>query len=90
MLTVYIQFTFDVPGLDIGMKLEALDRNNPQSFCVATVVEILGHRVRIRYDGYGQDDSNDFWCNFQADELYPIGWCAQNAYPLQPPTGRSW
>jgi hypothetical protein len=72
------------------MKLEAIDKNNPQSFCVATVVEVKGHRVRIRYDGYGRDRSNDFWCNFQAEELYPIGWCAQNAFPLQPPTGRFW
>ena len=54
------------------MKLEAVDRNNPPSYCVATVVKLLGHRVCIRYDGYGNDDSNDFWCNFQAEELHPI------------------
>ena len=83
------QYTFKVPGLDPGMKLEAIDKNNPQSFCVATVVAIRGHRVKIRYDGYGRDSSNDFWCNFQAEELYPIGWCAQNAFPLQPPTGKN-
>ncbi|CAB3989515.1 MBT domain-containing 1-like isoform X1 [Paramuricea clavata] len=86
-LSLFDRYTFEVPGLDPGMKLEAIDKNNPQSFCVATVVEVKGHRVRIRYDGYGRDSSNDFWCNFQAEELYPIGWCAQNAFPLQPPTG---
>ncbi|XP_048575342.1 uncharacterized protein LOC116616629 isoform X2 [Nematostella vectensis] len=79
--------TLDVPGLKPGMKLEAVDRNNPPSFCVATVIRCSGHRVCIRYDGYGADSSNDIWCNFQADELHPIGWCAQNGYPLQPPKG---
>ena len=81
------QATADVPGLKPGMKLEAVDRNNPPSYCVATVVKVMGHRVCIRYDGYGNDDSNDFWCNFQAEELHPIGWCAQNGYPLQAPKG---
>lgn len=79
--------TIDVPGLKPGMKLEAVDRNNPPSFCVATVIQQVGHRVRIRYDGFGKDSSNDCWCNFQAEELHPIGWCAQNGYPLQPPKG---
>ena len=83
----YFQITIDVPGLKPGMKLEAVDRNNPPSFCVATVIQQVGHRVRIRYDGFGKDSSNDCWCNFQAEELHPIGWCAQNGYPLQPPKG---
>lgn len=83
----YFQTTIDVPGLKPGMKLEAVDRNNPPSFCVATVIQQVGHRVRIRYDGFGKDSSNDCWCNFQAEELHPIGWCAQNGYPLQPPKG---
>ena len=69
------------------MKLEAIDKNNPPSFCVATVVQVVGHRLRVRYDGYGGTSSNDFWCNFQAEELHPIGWCAQNGFPLQPPDG---
>ena len=81
------QTTVEVPGLKPGMKLEAVDRNNPPSFCVATVIQQVGQRVRIRYDGFGKDSSNDCWCNFQAEELHPIGWCAQNGYPLQPPKG---
>ena len=32
------QTTIDVPGLKPGMKLEAVDRNNPPSFCVATLL----------------------------------------------------
>ena len=90
VLLVYLfnqQTTVEVPGLKAGMKLEAVDRNNPPSFCVATVIQKVGQRVCIRYDGFGKDSSNDHWCNFQAEELHPIGWCAQNGYPLQPPKG---
>jgi len=76
-----------VKGLKPGMKLEAIDKNNPCNYCVATVIEVVGHRVRIRYDGFGDDSSQDFWCNFQAEELFQIGWCAENSFPLQPPSG---
>ena len=88
LIVLISKVTSDVPGLKPGMKLEAVDRNNPPSFCVATVIQQVGHRVCIRYDGFGSDDTNDFWCNFQAEELHPIGWCAQNGYPLQPPKGQ--
>ena len=47
----------------------------------------MGHRLCIRYDGFGEDATNDIWFNFQAEELYPIGWCASHGYSLQPPTG---
>lgn len=69
------------------MKLECLDINNPVNYCVATIIKTSGHRLCLRYDGYGQDSKNDFWCNFQAEELFPIGWCARKGYHLQPPTG---
>ena len=69
------------------MKLEVLDILNPQNYCVATVTKIMGHRLCIRYDGFGDDATSDIWFNFQAEELYPIGWCASHGYSLQPPTG---
>ena len=74
-------------GLKVGMKLECLDMNNPVNYCVATIMKIFSHRICLRYDGFGEDSSHDFWCNFQAEELFPIGWCARNNYHLQPPTG---
>ncbi|XP_065681004.1 uncharacterized protein LOC100198609 isoform X2 [Hydra vulgaris] len=85
----FSQLTEPVASLEPGMKLESLDINNPVNYCVATVIQVLGHRLKIRYDGFGDDSSSDVWFNFQADELYPIGWCASHGYPLQPPTGIS-
>ncbi|XP_057311978.1 uncharacterized protein LOC130649658 isoform X2 [Hydractinia symbiolongicarpus] len=83
----FFQITENVDGLEPGMKLEAIDINNPVNYCVATVIKIIGHRLRIRYDGFGAESKYDFWCNFQAEELFPIGWCASKGYPLQPPKG---
>ena len=83
----YQKVTQPVNCLELGMKLECLDINNPVNYCVATIIKIYCHRICLRYDGFGDDSSHDFWCNFQAEELFPIGWCAQKNYPLQPPTG---
>ena len=42
-----------------GMKLEAIDPNHPSLFCVASVVEICGFRMRIHLDNY--NSQFDFW-----------------------------
>lgn len=42
-----------------GMKLEAIDPNHPSLFCVATVVEVCGFRMRIHLDQYSSQF--DFW-----------------------------
>eukprot|EP00111_Clytia_hemisphaerica_P011856 TCONS_00034843-protein len=83
----FYQVTNHVSGIKAGMKIECLDINNPINYCVATIINLQSHRVCLRYDGFGTDPSHDFWCNFQAEELFPIGWCARNNYHLQPPTG---
>jgi len=76
-----------VEGLKVGMKVECLDIMNPVNYCVAAITKIASHRICLRYDGFGEDSTYDFWCNFQGEELFPIGWCARNNYHLQPPTG---
>nr|CAD7408326.1 unnamed protein product [Timema cristinae] len=43
----------------VGMKLEALDPRNLTSTCIASVVGVLGPRLRLRLDG--SDNKNDFW-----------------------------
>ena len=69
------------------MKLEVRDRSNPLNYCVATVIETHGQRLRLRYDGFGEIPDYDVWFHFKARELFPIGWCANQGIPLQPPTG---
>lgn len=69
----------------IGMKLEALDPRNVTSTCIASVVGVLGSRLRLRLDG--SDNKNDFWRLVDSTEIHPIGHCEQTGDMLQPPLG---
>ncbi|KAJ6646973.1 Polycomb protein Sfmbt [Pseudolycoriella hygida] len=88
------------PGYDmwtnigVGMKVEVenTDCDNkgilgltPHSFWVATVYRICGYKALLRYEGYDDDDSNDFWINLCSSEVHPVGWCATRGKPLIPP-----
>lgn len=69
----------------MGMKLEALDPRNLTSTCIATVVGVLGPRLRLRLDG--SDNKNDFWRLVDSNEIHPIGHCEKSRGMLQPPLG---
>lgn len=71
----------------IGMKLEAIDPENCALFCVCTVVDINGYRLKLSFDGY--DSSYDFWLNADSMDIFPPGWCAKTNRILQPPRGVS-
>ncbi|XP_061397328.1 polycomb protein Scm [Musca vetustissima] len=74
-----------VNDFKIGMKLEALDPRNVTSTCIATVVGVLGSRLRLRLDG--SDSQNDFWRLVDSNEIHAIGHCEKNFGMLQPPLG---
>lgn len=67
------------------MKLEALDPRNLTSTCIASVVNVLGSRLRLRLDG--SDNKNDFWRLVDSSEIHPIGHCEKTGGMLQPPLG---
>ena len=67
------------------MKLEAIDPLNPSCICVTSIVEVVGSRLRLHFDGYS--DSYDFWENSNSENLFPVGWCLKNNQALQPPKG---
>jgi len=69
----------------IGMKLEAVDPRNVNSICIATVVGVLGSRLRLRLDG--SDNKNDFWRLVDSSEIKVQGHCEGNGGMLQPPLG---
>ncbi|XP_057373820.1 polycomb protein Scm-like [Daphnia carinata] len=68
-----------------GVKLEAQDPRNLTSTCIATVVGIIGPRLRLRLDG--SDNKNDFWRLVDSNDIHPIGHCESNGGMLQPPLG---
>jgi hypothetical protein len=56
----------------IASKLEAQDPRS-QMACIATVIGLMGPRVRLRLDG--SDTKNDFWKVVDDSELHEIGHC---------------
>jgi len=55
------------------------------AFWVATVLRISGYKVMLRYEGFGQDGTKDFWMNLCSEKVHPVGWCATKGKPLIPP-----
>ncbi|CAH1773377.1 unnamed protein product [Owenia fusiformis] len=72
-------------GFKVGMKLEAIDPKHPSLYCVVTVAEIMGYRVRLHFDGYSE--CYDFWVCASSEEIFPVGWAEENGKTLQPPKG---
>lgn len=68
---------------EVYMKVEAIDPMNPSIFCVCTIVETLGYRVRLHFDGYPAKYS--FWKNADSLDIFPPGWCARSGQKLQQP-----
>ena len=67
------------------MKLEAVDKKNMALTCVATVVDVLGDRILIHFDGW--EEAYDYWCDPSSPYIHPVGWCQENGKPLSPPNG---
>lgn len=66
-----------------GQKLEAVDRKNPMLICPATVGEVNGDQIHVRFDGWR--GAFDYWCKYDCKDIFPVGWCAKTGHPLQPP-----
>ena len=73
-------------GFKIGMKLEAVDRKNPDLICVATVTNVIGNYFLVHFDEW--DDSYDYWCQDDCPYIHPVGWCEENGKKLNPPNGK--
>lgn len=72
-------------GFKVGMKMEGIDPRNQSHYCVLSVVEVKGYRIRLRFDGYSE--CYDFWTNADSPFLFPASWSEKNGKTLQPPTG---
>lgn len=77
-------------NVTIGMKLEVENkdidpRNHQIAFWVASVVKIQGYMVLLRFEGFANDTSGDFWINLCSHDIHHVGWCANKGKPLIPP-----
>ncbi|XP_055709587.1 polycomb protein Sfmbt isoform X2 [Phlebotomus papatasi] len=85
--------------VSVGMKVEVentdCDRESqttaaalgyvPHSFWVASLLRIQGYKGLLRYEGFDDDASHDFWVNLCSSEVHHVGWCATRGKPLIPP-----
>ncbi|KAL3268518.1 hypothetical protein HHI36_007628 [Cryptolaemus montrouzieri] len=78
-------FPYNRNGFKPGMKLEGIDPSHPSHFCVLTVVEIQGYRMRLHFDGFSSN--YDFWVNADSMNIFPMGWCEKYGHVLHPPPG---
>lgn len=53
------------------------------------IFSCAGYKALLRYEGFGQDSSKDFWVNLCAATVHPVGWCAGRGKPLIPPKSKS-
>jgi len=67
------------------MKLEGIDPLHPSLYCVLTVSEVKGHRLRLHFDGFSE--CYDFWTYADSPFIFPVGWVEKNGKELQPPLG---
>ncbi|CAL8292358.1 unnamed protein product [Lota lota] len=72
-------------GFKVGMKLEGVDPLHPSIFCVLSVAEVIGCRLRLHIDGYSE--CYDFWVNADSPDIRPAGWCLRHNHKLHPPKG---
>uniref|UniRef100_A0A673AHM1 SAM domain-containing protein n=1 Tax=Sphaeramia orbicularis TaxID=375764 RepID=A0A673AHM1_9TELE len=70
------------------MKLEGIDPLHPSMFCVLTVAEVIGCRLRLHIDGFSE--CYDFWVNADSADIRPPGWCKENNQKLHPPKDFDW
>lgn len=78
----------DWDDIVVGMKVEVLNTNaffSNKVYWIATVIQIAGYKALLRYEGYEDDSSHDFWCSIVSGELNPIGWCSMTSKLLVPP-----
>lgn len=70
----------------VGMKLEAVDKKNPQLICVATIGEVKKDMIYITFDGW--KGAFDYWCRYDSRDIFPAGWCFKSGHHLQPPNDK--
>lgn len=73
------------PGnlFQVGQKLEAVDKKNPQLICTATVGAVKNDQIHVTFDGWR--GAFDYWCRYDSRDIFPVGWCAKSGHPMQPP-----
>ncbi|XP_060060501.1 scm-like with four MBT domains protein 1 isoform X2 [Erinaceus europaeus] len=68
-----------------GSRLECQASRDSLSTWIVTVVENIGGRLKLRYEGLESCDNFEHWLYYLDPFLHHVGWAAQQGYDLQPP-----
>ncbi|XP_015426477.1 PREDICTED: scm-like with four MBT domains protein 1 [Myotis davidii] len=68
-----------------GSRLECQAFQDTLSTWIVTVVENIGGRLKLRYEGLESSDDFEHWLYYLDPFLHHVGWAAQQGYELQPP-----
>jgi mbt repeat len=80
----------------VGLKVETENSDYKDSdmhgnghqttpFWIASIIKIHGYKAKLRYEGYENDETHDFWVNLCTTEVHPVGWSAMQGRQLIPP-----
>ncbi|GIX97101.1 MBT domain-containing protein 1 [Caerostris darwini] len=65
-----------------GMKLEVVDKNLISAVRLASVHEVIGGRLHLKYDESETEDEG-FWCHERSPLIHPIGWAQIMGHALK-------
>uniref|UniRef100_A0A3Q2XEM2 Scm like with four mbt domains 1 n=1 Tax=Hippocampus comes TaxID=109280 RepID=A0A3Q2XEM2_HIPCM len=75
-------------GLTPGMKLEVRVRSEADApYWVASIIATCGQLLLLRYEGYQDNRSADFWCDTMTADLHPLGWSRRHGKIMRAPDG---
>ncbi|XP_010185148.1 PREDICTED: scm-like with four MBT domains protein 1, partial [Mesitornis unicolor] len=69
-----------------GSRLELQNTRDSLEAWIVNVIENIGGRLKLRYEGLGDSDKFDQWIFYLDPFLHQVGWAAQHGYSLQPPS----
>ncbi|XP_033845127.1 scm-like with four MBT domains protein 2 isoform X2 [Periophthalmus magnuspinnatus] len=76
--------TWQTRGFAKDMWLEAVNPARPSEVCVAQITQVTGRLLWLRLEGVTKPLSECI-VDSESMDIFPVGWCEANAYPLTPP-----
>lgn len=70
-------------GFKIGLRLEAVNPRNKNIICAAHITKIIEDLLFVSLDNYA--GGIEHVVHMHSLQIFPVGWCESNHYPLKPP-----
>ncbi|XP_054010970.1 scm-like with four MBT domains protein 1 isoform X2 [Hylaeus anthracinus] len=71
-------------GFECGMRLEAVDPERENVICAAHITKIVDNLLWLKLDNY-ENTRPEHIVDMHSLQIFPVGWCESNHYPLKPP-----